>query len=92
MTRKQKKKLGLKSVRQRLFRGYARTEEENRACLGIFNEKKERVYQLIRTFPYLDKGEKKGMINYLDKFYRIINNPREVKFYFVERCRKKEEE
>ncbi|MEA1896706.1 MAG: hypothetical protein U9N53_03470, partial [Bacteroidota bacterium] len=62
----------IESVRDRVYRG---------VCLGnyfvleeieYFKEKKQEFFDLINDFPYMEKGDKREMISYLDSFYSII--------------------
>ncbi len=41
----------------------------------------------INDFPYLDKKEKKKMIDYLDDFYKILNNSKSFKRNITNACR-----
>ena len=66
--------LPIKSIRQRMYRGICRSEEDFRKSLNEFREKKEEIYAVIREFPYLRESSKKDIINYLGTFYRDLEN------------------
>ena len=77
----------LENIQQRLYRGYPRTMEELIKTLGIFREKKEKIYTLINEFKLLNGSTRLDMIKYLDSFYDIINDPKEVKSIFITNAR-----
>jgi hypothetical protein len=77
----------IKSVRERLYRGYCGPESQLKFAIEYFNKNKEKIYALYTNFPLLRSKVKKSTIRYIDEFYKIINNPRLVKRYFIENCR-----
>ena len=79
-------RLGIRSVRERLFRGYCRTEEEFTAVFTQFNAQQKAIYALYQGFPLLDEKLKKRSIKYLDEFYETINKPRTVRREFLSAC------
>jgi hypothetical protein len=78
----------IKDVRSRLYRGICRKQEEFAPVSAWFNKKKEEIYALYNNFPPLNSRYKKNNLRYIDRFYEIINNPRLVKKYLVENCKK----
>ncbi len=79
-------KLGIRTVRDRLFRGYCRTDEDFEAIFAEFNAQQEATYALFNDFPYLDKKPRKRAIKYLDEFYETINKPRRVRREILAVC------
>ena len=79
-------RLQISSVRERLYRGYCRTEEEFQIAFAPFNEQKEAIYALFREFEYLDEKVGERSIKYLDDFYETINKPKGVKREFLSAC------
>jgi hypothetical protein len=77
----------IKSVRERLYRGFCGSETQLNFAFAHFNKNKEKIYALYTNFPLLKSKVKKRIIRYLDEFYKIIDNPRLVKRYFLENCR-----
>src|SRR5438045_7766821 len=75
--------LPIENVRQRLYRGFARTEEELNEAIAIFNKQKEKIYLLIRSFDLLTEKNRKNITDYLDDFYKTINNNSQVKTIFI---------
>lgn len=74
----------ISSVRERLNRGYPRTMEELKEVVAVFNAKKEQLYNLVKNNEYLSSREKSSTISYIDEFYKIINDERELKKIFIE--------
>lgn len=81
-------RLEISSVRQRLYRGFARTEEELTTELAVFIKQKEKIYAIINNCNLLSSASKKDMINYLDDFYAMTDRPREIRNTFIANARK----
>jgi hypothetical protein len=56
--------------------------------LDLFNKQKANIYAAINTFSLFTSGSKKEMTEYLDQFYRTINDPSDVKATFITNARK----
>ena len=80
--------LEIENVRQRLYRGYPRTEEELKTAIAIFNKQKEKIYSLINGFELLTEKNRKNIIDYLDAFYKTINSSNSIKSIFMLQARK----
>jgi hypothetical protein len=80
--------LDIANVRERYYLGFRRTPEELDSATSIFNACKDSIYALINNSELLIKRNKEEMINYLDSFYKLINNKHEVKTYFIDDARK----
>jgi hypothetical protein len=79
--------LGIESVRERVYRGYCmRSDAEYQKYIGIFLEHKEELYSLVRNFSLLDESQRKEMLDYLDEYYDIIENPVRVKREIIDAC------
>ncbi len=79
-------RLGIRTVSERIFRGYCRTEEAFDAIFAQFNAQQEATYGLFRDFPYLKQKYQKRALKYLEEFYETINKPRLVKREFLAAC------
>jgi hypothetical protein len=82
-----KEELGISSVRERLYRGFPRTMEEIQTTLDIFREKKEVIKKLVMNFELLTPKYRKEMIDYLDEFYKTIENKTLVRRIFIDNAR-----
>jgi hypothetical protein len=79
-------RLGLHTVRERLFRGECRSPEQLVPVLARFNELKDSMYALYRGQAGLDPGRVRQALDYYDEFYRTINDPRAVRREFTINC------
>ena len=79
-------KLGIRSVAERYYQGYCRTEEETMRTIQLFLDKKPQVMELANTFPYFAKYSKKYINKYLKKFYATLENPKSVKREILKHC------
>ena len=78
--------LGIRRVRDRVYRGLCAADELLPSTFALFNQKRDAIYALYREQPGLDAGVLKATIEYLDEFYAAINDPRKVRQAFVEGC------
>lgn len=76
------------SVRDRLNRGFPRTMEELKVAVKLYNDKKEKIIGLIKNNEFLNSKEKSKCVSYVEDFYKIINNDRDLQRIFVEGGRK----
>lgn len=74
----------ISTVRERLNRGFPRTMEELKIAVKLFNDKKEKIIGLIKNNEYLNSKERSRTIDYIEDFYKTINNDRELNKIFVE--------
>jgi 16S rRNA G966 N2-methylase RsmD len=78
----------ISSVRDRLNRGFPRTMEELKVAVKLYNDKKEKIMGLIKNNEYLNSKEKSKAVSYVEDFYKIINNDRDLQRIFVDGGRK----
>ena len=81
-------RLPIRSVRDRLYRGYCRTAEELTPVLRRFDEKKDAIYDLYRNQEGLDPKMRDDALKYYDEFYKTIDDPKAVKRTFIDDCRR----
>jgi len=79
-------RLGISSVRERIFRGYCRMPGDYEDVFVIFNEKREAIYNLYKSCDLLAEKQLKGTLAYYEQFFDIINDPRQVRKNFYEAC------
>jgi len=79
--------LGIESVRERLFRGYCRSQSEYQEAFEFFRTKKDEIYSFCENFTYLDEKQSKRVIRYINDFYTIIDKPALVNIEFYLKCR-----
>lgn len=73
----------VEKVTDRFYRGYPRTSEEVETALQLYKEKKAKILSLIQNFELLPKRERQTMVDYIEDFYRTINNQKKVEYHFV---------
>ena len=73
----------ISSVRERLNRGFPRTLPELKIAVQLFNDRKEKIMGLIKNNEYLTSKEKSRTVDYVEAFYKTINNDRELDRIFV---------
>ena len=80
--------LGIETVKDRLYRGFPRSMEELQECFDIFRAKKTDIYALLNNCEWLNKANKRETLNYLDGFYKTIENKNQVRHTFIDNARK----
>jgi hypothetical protein len=83
--------LPIRSVRQRLFRGFCpeqlnRPRETYEAVFQTFRERKEEVYDLWRNQADLEENRLEDTLEWLDEFYEVLEDPDEIQDEIFERC------
>lgn len=81
-------RLGIKSVRERIYRGFCIPEKELMEYIETFNQRKEDFYTLVKNFELLDKYNKAEMVKYLDEFFEIIEKQYNIEREILEFCKK----
>lgn len=80
-------RLGVRSVRDRVWRGPECLEPELlNQVLGRFKERKAAIWALYDKTPALAPDRKKDSLEYLEKFYQMIDDPRQVRRELMGRC------
>ncbi len=81
-------KLPIRSVRQRLYRGYCKDPAELEPILEQFKREKDAIYALWTAQEGLDRKTLKRAIEYFDEFYTMIEDSKAVEREFVRSCRR----
>ncbi len=80
------KRLGIASVRDRLYRGPCKTEADLEPLLERFRAKKSEVMALYDSPADLDAGYRRDAKKYLEEFYTLISRKDRVKKVLVDGC------
>jgi hypothetical protein len=80
-------KLRLRSVRQRLYRGFCHPGLDWDALFQQFRDKRMDVFELLESTPGLSKSAQKSTLRYLKKFYEILDSPKKRQKKIVDYCR-----
>jgi hypothetical protein len=79
-------RLGIPSVRERVYRGVCVEEKYVRDAAKKFIESKAEIYELYNK-SLLDKNNLRSTIEYLDEFYEIVESEGSLKRNIIESCR-----
>lgn len=82
--------LGIRSVRQRLFRGYSYHDRVYTQVRAFYNGRRPAIYNIYLNFGLLDKRYTKQTIKYLDQFYETLNDPKDFYNAFVRQGQRNE--
>jgi hypothetical protein len=77
-----------KSVTDREYRGFARTMDELQETIGLFKNQKENIKNLIMNFEPLNSKTRKEVVDYLEDFFKTINDKSDVETVFIKGARK----
>jgi hypothetical protein len=80
--------LRIKSVRDRVFRGFCRAPQEMTPILAMFEEKKEDIYGIVRDLHGLSDENEEDILKYYDDFYNTISRDRSIERAFHRDCRR----
>jgi len=78
--------LPIRSVSQRIFRGFCRPDVDDAVLIQRFNEQREVIWALYEGMPGLDDGVKKRSLEYYESFYEIVNDPRRYNREITRAC------
>lgn len=79
-------RLPIKFVTNRLYRGGCHTPDLVATVLAEFKGKKDQVYALLRGVPGLSADRLKEAVEFLDEFYRTVNDPGQVRREIMRVC------
>lgn len=79
--------LGGGEVTVRIYRGFPRSMEELQDAFNIFNQQKENIKDLIMNFEPLPVKHRKDMMNYIEDFYKTINDKKQAQKIFIDEAR-----
>jgi hypothetical protein len=74
------------SVRVRVFDGVCYSEQDYEKEIQRFIQLKDVFYAEINSFNLIKASTKKDVISYLDKFYKMIEQPGFYKKYILANC------
>lgn len=71
------------TVTDRYFLGHKKELKELMPVFELFKQKEAIFIDIISSFEYLPKMERKILLRYLKSFYKILDNPKKIKKVFV---------
>jgi hypothetical protein len=81
-------RLGIRSVKERLYRGPCKEPEELAQFLAPYREKKDAILKLYADTPGLDGRYRNDATAFLNQWFKMLDTPRDQKWMFVENCKK----
>jgi len=79
--------LRVRNIRQRLYRGFCVRNNELPQTIAQFNELKPEIIALFQDNKHLSDYMREDAIDYIEGFYKIINNPKKLKKEITDKCR-----
>jgi hypothetical protein len=79
--------LKVKNIRTRLYRGFCAHNDLLPETVAVFKEKKTDILALIRDNPRLTEYNRDDAIDYLEDFYKIIDDPKRLDKEITGKCR-----
>ena len=80
--------LGIRSTRQRLYRGFCQQTPFLEGAIARFNAAEAEIRALFEASAELKSISRKGTRKYLDRFYETINDPQKLAEKIVADCRR----
>jgi hypothetical protein len=81
-------RFGVEKVTDRVYRGFPRTLAELQIAINVFNTKKNAIVSLINNCQPMEARSKSNAVNFINEFYKIINDKRKVQDIFIDNARK----
>ena len=63
------------------------SDDHYQRLFNVFLEKKQDMFSLVEDFELLNKKSRTEMLEYLEEFYSIIENPRLAERNIINLCR-----
>jgi len=79
--------LGMRNIRQRLYRGFCFANDQLPQAVALFNEKKPDILALFQNNRHLNDKSREKAINYIEDFYQVINDPKQFEKQIIDKCR-----
>ena len=76
----------IRSVRQRVYRGRCVNNKYIDESIEKFRKYRDALYSLVSEQEGLDGGVRKKIVRYMDDFYEIIDEPRNVERRMIDKC------
>jgi hypothetical protein len=76
----------LRSVRQRLYRGRCLNNDYVKGSIQTFRDKRAEIYALVEGQQGFSNDTRNDLINFMDQFYDIIENPGAIEKLILEKC------
>jgi hypothetical protein len=81
-------RLGLRTIKDRMYRGFCRPEVDFSAMYSEFNELRPEIEEIYVGLEGLEEGKKKSALEYVEDFYDIISSEQRSKLRIEGACRR----
>jgi len=81
------KQLGTETVRERVYRGVCLPDADLLSSAERVLTKKNEIYNLIENDTLLNKSNRRSTLNYINEFFKILENKKSFKRNIIEACR-----
>lgn len=79
--------LPIRTVRQRLYRGFCATNSHLPPAIARLQDKRQEILALFEDEPLLSRAAKRKAGKYLDSFFEILEDPKKLQRRILEDCR-----
>ncbi|MGI9324049.1 MAG: hypothetical protein ACR2PZ_02440 [Pseudomonadales bacterium] len=79
-------RLRIKSVAQRIYRGYCQHNASIAASMALFVDKRGAIEELFQTYPGISKSERKRVLKFVARFFERYATPEGQKQHITQRC------
>lgn len=80
--------LPISNVRQRLFRGFCRPGNGAVDAVAKFQAARPAIFEVLRTETTMDERNRKNAVSFIEDFYKILDDPRQLQRRVLGACRK----
>jgi hypothetical protein len=80
-------RLGIRNVKERLYRGPCKEPEELVQFFTPYREKKDAILKLYDDTPGLDGRYRNDAKAFLNQWFKMLDTPRDAKWMFKENCK-----
>ena len=79
--------LGIRRLSQRLYRGYCAHNDQLAGAIAELQRQRDAIYELLNGFTAMPAYNAKRKVNFVDAFYEILDNPKQVQRKIIKKCR-----
>lgn len=76
------------NVRQRVYRGYCRYNEQAQAAAELFRSRRAQIFAVIDGETRLTTARRNGARGYIEDFYEVLDNPQRFQRQIIDECRR----
>ncbi len=79
-------RFGLRTVKQRLYRGRCVNNDVLPETLQLFRDKRAEIVAIVENQAELTSATRRNMLRFIELFYDVIDNPKKVESRLVRKC------